>query len=47
MGVLCGLRRTCGPNPGLWGVFIIAVHRSFCVLGLGARHRGVLCGVSK
>ena len=32
----CGLRRT-----GLWGVFIIAVHRAF-VLGLGARHRGIV-----
>ena len=28
-----------GPSPGVWGVFIIAVHRAF-VLGLGARHRG-------
>ena len=24
-----------------WGVFIIAVHRAF-VLGLGARHRGIV-----
>ena len=23
----CGLRRTGGPSPGFWGVFIIAVHR--------------------
>ena len=30
----CGLRRTGGPSPGFWGVFIIAVHRAF-VLGLG------------
>ena len=30
----CGLRRTGGPSPGLWGVFIIAVHRAF-VLGWG------------
>ena len=29
----CGLR--------FWGVFIIAVHRAF-VLGLGARHRGIV-----
>ena len=36
----CGLRRTGGPSPGLWGVFIIAVHRAF-VLGLGAQHRGI------
>ena len=28
-------------SPGLWGVFIIAVHRAF-VLGLGARHRGIV-----
>jgi len=26
---------------GDWGVFIIAVHRAF-VLGLGARHRGIV-----
>ena len=39
----CGLRRTGGPSPGFWGVFIIAVHRAF-VLGLGARHRGMYCG---
>jgi len=25
----------------VWGVFIIAVHRAF-VLGLGARHRGIV-----
>ena len=31
-----GLRRT-----RFWGVFIIAVHRAF-VLGLGARHRGIV-----
>ena len=37
----CGLRRTGGPSPGFWGVFIIAVHRAF-VLGLGARHRGIV-----
>ena len=38
----CGLRRTGGPSPGfVWGVFIIAVHRAF-VLGLGARHRGIV-----
>ena len=37
----CGLRRTGGPSPELWGVFIIAVHRAF-VLGLGARHRGIV-----
>ena len=37
----CGLRRTGGPSPGLWGVFIIAVHRAF-VLGLGAQHRGIV-----
>ena len=36
-----GLRRTGGPSPGFWGVFIIAVHRAF-VLGLGARHRGIV-----
>ena len=33
--------KVCGPSPGLWGVFIIAVHRAF-VLGLGARHRGIV-----
>ena len=27
-----------------WGVFIIAVHRAF-VLGLGARHRGIVDGI--
>ena len=37
----CGLRRTGGPSPGFGGVFIIAVHRAF-VLGLGARHRGIV-----
>jgi hypothetical protein len=37
----CGLRRAGGPSPELWGVFIIAVHRAF-VLGLGARHRGIV-----
>ena len=37
----CGLRRTGGPSPGLWGVSIIAVHRAF-VLGLGAQHRGIV-----
>ena len=37
----CGLRRTGGPSPELWGVFIIAVHRAF-VLGLGAQHRGIV-----
>jgi hypothetical protein len=37
----CGLRRTGGPSPELWGVFIIAVHRA-CVLGLGAQHRGIV-----
>ena len=36
---VCGAPR--GPSPGLWGVFIIAVHRAF-VLGLGARHRGIV-----
>ena len=37
----CGLRRTGGPSPRFWGGFIIAVHRAF-VLGLGARHRGIV-----
>ena len=39
----CGLRRTGGPSPEsrFWGVFVIAVHRAF-VLGLGARHRGIV-----
>ena len=41
----CGLRRTGGPSPGrvpvFGAVFIIAVHRAF-VLGLGARHRGIV-----
>ena len=37
----CGLWRTGGPSPGFGGVFIIAVHRAF-VLGLGARHRGIV-----
>ena len=40
-GKCCGLRRTGGPSPELWGVFIIAVHRAF-VLGLGAQHRGIV-----
>ena len=26
----CGLRRTGGPSPELWGVFIIAVHPCLC-----------------
>ena len=46
VGVLCGL---CGAPAGrvsrfLWGVFIIAVHRAFCMLGSGARHIAVYCG---
>ena len=36
---VCGA--PAGRVPGLWGVFIIAVHRAF-VLGLGARHRGIV-----
>ena len=39
--LLTYLRRTGGPSPELWGVFIIAVHRAF-VLGLGAQHRGIV-----
>ena len=41
MGVLRSAAHPGGPSPGLWGVFIIAVHRAF-VLGLGARHIAVL-----
>ena len=37
----CGLQRTGGPSPGFGAFFIIAVHRAF-VLGLGARHRGIV-----
>ena len=37
--VVCGA--PAGRVPVLGGVFIIAVHRAF-VLGLGARHRGIV-----
>ena len=44
-GPLVGVLRSVAPrraeSPGFWGVFIIAVHRAF-VLGLGARHRGIV-----
>ena len=36
---VCGA--PAGRVPVFWGVFIIAVHRAF-VLGLGARHRGIV-----
>jgi hypothetical protein len=37
----CGLWRTGGRRVPVLGSFIIAVHRAF-VLGLGARHRGIV-----
>ena len=42
VGVLRSAAHRRGPSPGYFGgVFIIAVHRAF-VLGLGARHRGIV-----
>ena len=40
---VCVVERGCWRTyfGGLWGVFIIAVHRAF-VLGLGAQHRGIV-----
>ena len=40
MGVLRSVARRRAESR-FWGVFIIAVHRAF-VLGLGARHRGIV-----
>ena len=37
----CGLAAHRRAESRFWGVFIIAVHRAF-VLGLGARHRGIV-----
>ena len=41
MGVLRSVAHRWAESRFLWGVFIIAVHRAF-VLGLGARHRGIV-----
>ena len=38
---VCGGRTGGGAESRFWGVFIIAVQRAF-VLGLGARHRGIV-----